>query len=57
MTNRGSTAIFTNLVGVHPKFESNPCSGSREVEKQKKVHAENDDGHRVIANHSLVECD
>ena len=35
MTNRGSTPILTNLVGVHPrnihrKFEANPCSGSRE---------------------------
>ena len=41
MKNRGSTPIFTNLVGVHPrnihtKFEANPCSGSRQVEKPKK---------------------
>ena len=41
MENRGSTPILTNLVGVHPrnihtKFEADPCSGSREVEKQKK---------------------
>ena len=38
MKNRGSTAIFTNLVGDHPrnihtKFEANLCSGLRgEVE-------------------------
>ena len=36
MKNRGSTPILTNLVGVHTKFEANPCSGLREVEKQKK---------------------
>ena len=43
MKNRGITPIITNLVGVHPsniqtktKFEANPCSGSREVEKLKK---------------------
>ena len=41
MKNRGSTPILTNLVGVHPrnihtKFEANPCSGLREVEKLKK---------------------
>ena len=40
MKNRGSTPILTNLVGVHPrnihtKFEANPCSGLREVEKLK----------------------
>ena len=40
MKNRGSTLILTNLVGVHPrnihtKFEANPCSGLREVEKLK----------------------
>ena len=41
MTNRGSTPILTNSVGVHPrnihtKFEANPCSGLRgEVEKLK----------------------
>ena len=58
MKNRGSTPILTNLVGVHPrnihtKFEANPCSGSREVEKNKKVHADDDnddaDGHSLIA--------
>ena len=41
MTNRGSTHILTNSVGVHTsnidsKFEANPCSGSRDVEKAKK---------------------
>ena len=42
MKNRGSTTIFTNLVGVHPrnihtKFEANLCSGLREEgEKLKK---------------------
>ena len=41
MKNRGSTTILTNLVGVHPrnihtKFEANPCSGVKEVEKLKK---------------------
>ena len=41
MNNRGSTSILTNLVGVHPsnidtKFEANPCSSLREVEKPKK---------------------
>ena len=40
MKNRGSTPILTNAVGVHPrnihtKFEANPCSGLREVEKLK----------------------
>ena len=40
MKNRGSTPILTNLVGVHPrnihtKFEANPCSRLREVEKLK----------------------
>ena len=57
---------LTNLVGVHPmnnptKFEANPCSGSREeVEKPKKVHADDnndhddDDGHRVIARVTLT---
>ena len=38
----GSTLMFTNLVGVHPRnihkeFKANPCSGLREeVEKIKK---------------------
>ena len=41
MKNRGSTPIFSNLVGIHTsnihiKFEANPCSGLREVEKLKK---------------------
>ena len=55
MKNRGSTPILTKLVGVHSrnihtKFEANPCSGLREeVEKLKKVHADNDDGHSLIA--------
>ena len=48
MKNRGSTPILTNLVGVHPrnnytKFEANPCSGWRELEKLKKVHADDSD--------------
>ena len=63
MKNRGSTPILTNLVGVHPrnihtKFEANPCSSLREVEKLKKVHAastdNDDDGHRVIARVTLT---
>ena len=61
MKNRGSTLILTNLVGVHPrnihtKFEANPCSGLREVEK---VHAADDDnGHSLIARVTLtIECD
>ena len=43
MSNRGSTPILTNVVGVylkniHTKFEANPCSGLREeVEKLKKL--------------------
>ena len=41
MKNRGSTSILINLVGVHPrnihtKFEANPCSDLKEVEKLKK---------------------
>ena len=41
MRNRGSTPILTNLVGAyqrntHTKFEINPGSGLREVEKLKK---------------------
>ena len=63
MKNRGSTPIVPYLVGVHPrnihtKYEANPCSGLREVEKTKKVHANNDDnnndGHRVIARFTLT---
>ena len=67
MKNRRSTLILKNLVGIHPrnihtKLEANPCSGSREVEKTKKVHAENDahnnddddDGHKVIARVTLT---
>ena len=63
MKNRGSTPIFTNLVGVHPrnihtKFEANPCSSMRgEVEKLKKVQADNndnDDGHSLIARVTLT---
>ena len=38
MKNRGSTPIFTNLVGAHlrninTKLKANPCSGSREEVK------------------------
>ena len=56
MKNRGSTPILTNLVGVHPrnihiKFEANPCSGLR---KTKKVHADDNNGHRVIAKVTLT---
>ena len=64
MKNWGSTPNLTNLVGVHSrnihtKFEANPCSGSREVEKTKNVHADDnnnddDDGHRVIARVTLT---
>ena len=68
MKNRGSTPIFTNLVGVHPrnihtKFEANLCSGLREVKKLKKVHADDnnddnddddDDGDSVIARVTLT---
>ena len=68
MKNRGSTPILTNFVGVHPrnihtKFEANPCSGFREeVEKTKKVHADNDnndddnndDGHSLIVRVTLT---
>ena len=60
MKNRSSTTILSNLVGVHPrnihtKFEANPCSGLREeVVKTKKVHADDDDGHRVIARVTLT---
>ena len=40
MKNRGSIPILTNIVGVQPrniqtKFEANPCSDLREVEKVK----------------------
>ena len=68
MKNRGSTPIFTNFVGVHPrnihtKFEAIPCSGLREeVEKLKKVHADDnndnndddEDGHSLIARVTLT---
>ena len=60
MKNRGSTPILTNLVGVHyrnihTKFEANPCSGLREeVEKIIKVHANDDDGHSLIARVTLT---
>ena len=58
MKNRGSTPIVTNLVGVHPrnihtKFEANPCSGLRS-RKTKNLHADDDDGHRVIARVTLT---
>ena len=29
--------ILTNLVGVHTKFEANPCSGLREEVKKLKM--------------------
>ena len=61
MKNRGSTPIFKNLVGVHPrnihtKFEANPCSGFHRSQKTKKVHDDDndDDGHRVIARVTLT---
>ena len=62
MKNRGSTPILTNLIGIHTsnihtKFEANPCSGLREVEKLKKVHAndnDDDDGHSLIARVTLT---
>ena len=51
MQYRGSTPILTRNIST--KFEANPCSSSRgEVEKLKKVHNDNNDGHRVI-----IECD
>ena len=61
MKNRGSTPILTTLVGVHQrnihtKFEANPCSGLREVEKL--VHADDDnnddDRHSLIARITLT---
>ena len=61
MKNRGSTPILTNLIGVYPrnihtKFEANPCRDLRELKKQKKVHADdnNDDGHSLIARVTLT---
>ena len=60
MKNKGSSPILTNLVvvhprNIHPKFEANSCSGSREeVEKTKKVHADADNGHRVISRVTLT---
>ena len=62
MQNRGSTPILTYLIGIHTsiihtKFEANPCSGLREeVEKLKKVHADNDDddGLSLIARVTLT---
>ena len=64
MKNRGSTQMLTNLVDVHPrniytKFEANPYSGLKEVEKLKKVHVDDDnnnddDGHIVIARVTLT---
>ena len=69
MNNRGSTPVFTNLVGVYPrnihtKFEENPCSGLREeVEKIKKftptptTTTPMTDKGRSLESHSLVECD
>ena len=60
MKNMGSTPIFANLVGmyqrnIHTKFEANLRSGLREeVEKLKKLHADDDDGHRVIARVTLT---
>ena len=58
MKNRGSTPILTNLVGVHPrnihtKFEANPCSGLREVEKLNDDDND-DDGHSLIARVTLT---
>ena len=58
-TNKGSTPILTNLVGVqqrniHKKFEANLCCGFREVEKNLKVYAATDHGHRLIARVTLT---
>ena len=49
MKNRGSTPILTNLVGVNPrnihtKFQANPCSALKEVEKPKKFMPTTDTG-------------
>ena len=73
MRNRGSTPIFRNLVGVHPrnihtKFETNPCNGLKEDVEKLKNNADDtndnnndddNDGHRVIARVTLTffECD
>ena len=65
MKNSGSTLIFTNFVGVHPrntntKFEANPCSGLREeVEKLKncsrrRQQRRRGNGHRLIARVTLT---
>ena len=64
MTNKGSTPIFTNLVRVHPrnihkKFEANPCSGLREVEKLNKftpTTTTTTDTWWSLESHSLVEA-
>ena len=40
MKNRGSTAILTNLVGAHTKFEANPCRGSREEVNNGILHSD-----------------
>ena len=37
---------------IHTKFEANPCSSLREVEKLKKVN--DDDGHSLIARVTLT---
>ena len=62
MKNKGSTPILINLVRIYPrnirtKFETYPCSGSREeVKKTNKVHtaADNDDRHRVMPRVTLT---
>ena len=45
MTNRGTTPILTNLVGVHlrdihTKFEANPCTGSIEKVNNGILHSD-----------------
>ena len=62
MENWGSTLIVTNFVGVHlrniyKKFEANLWNGLREVEKGNVYDNNVNDGHRVIAKVTLIECD
>ena len=63
MKNRGSTPILRRVHprNIHTKFEANPCNSLREgVEKQKKVHVDddnnddNDDRHSLIARVTLT---
>ena len=56
MKNRGSIPILTNIVGVHlrhihTKFEA---AVREKKSKTKNVHANDDDGHMVIARVTLT---